>query len=277
MIGQENIFLKFYKKVSMKVSIQAFSDSLLKRHAGLVHAFSPRNYGRKDGTAGELNFGSSGDEQILSHHKKWFLEAMGIEGCDVTRVTQVHGDRVYVLNDASRSEAQVANVAADAIITSLVNRPIAVLTADCIPVVVYDPEREVAGVVHAGRKGTSLNILSKTIGMMKRVYGCHPGDLVVAMGPGIGKCCYEVDAACMEPFADNYPVWTKFAVQLPSGKYMLDLFSANMEDARKAGIGMQRISRTSYCTSCDVDRFFSYRKEGPTGRMMTVAMLRAGG
>jgi len=250
------------------------SINLLNKQPGIVHAFSPRNHERKNGAIGELNFAI--EDPFMRLHKQRFLRSIGIHKDDVFLVRQVHGDAVYTLKGASASHAQVADVPADAILTRLIGMPIGVLTADCIPVVVYDPRLRVAGVIHAGRKGTAQRIVSKTIQAMQNIYGSKPQDILAGMGPGIGACCYEVSAECIEPFKKLYPDWAGFVKPSPSNKFMLDLFSANAEDAQMAGIDPKNISKMGVCTSCQVKRFFSYRREGPTGRMLTVAMLTTG-
>lgn len=253
--------------------LRSTTIKLLRAQLGLIHAFSPRSFELEDGTMGELNFGSLKDSQTMSFHGRLFLRSIGIGNNEIYRVRQVHGDRVYELRDPLSPFEKSADISADAIVTRLVNKPIAVLTADCVPVVVYDSRLHVAGVVHAGRKGTSQKILSKTLETMQKVYGSRPEDILAGMGPGIGGCCYEVDALCIEPFKKNYTGWARFVKKSPSGKFMLDLFAANTEDARMAGLDPKNISQTGLCTSCEVGRFFSYRREGNTGRMMTVAML----
>lgn len=255
----------------MKPFTHSFPMNSLSKQPGLVHAHSSRSYERKDGTTGELNFAS--ENRSMRSNVQWFLRSIGMNKEEVFLVRQVHGDVVYDLKDVSVSFSQVADVLADAIITRLVGQPIGVLTADCIPIVVYDSRLHVTGVIHAGRKGTALGIVSKTIKAMQKLYGCNPQDILAEMGPGIGVCCYEVDADCIEPFKKFYPDWTRLAKPSSSGKFMLDLFSANAEDARVAGIEPENISHTGICTSCQVERFFSYRREGTTGRMLTVAML----
>ena len=257
----------------MKPIIHSSSIKLLNRQPGLVHAFSPRNYEREDGTTGELNFAAGGQSMRL--HMQWLLRSIGINKDEVFLVRQVHGDKIFELKDAS-SCAQGAAVPADAIITRLAGMPIGILTADCIPVVVYDSRLRVAGVIHAGRKSTAQKIVSKTIQAMQKLYGCHPQDILAGMGPGIGVCCYEVSADCIEPFKKYYPGWAGFVKPWPSGKFMLDLFSANVEDAQMAGIEPEKISQIGVCTSCQVEHFFSYRREGTTGRTLTVAMLIPG-
>lgn len=255
----------------MKPTTHLFPKSLLRKQPRLVYSFSPRSLELKDGTTSELNF--TARNPSASSNTQWFLQSIGINKEEVFLVRQVHKDTVYDLKNASVSPTQLAEIPADAIITRQVGLPIGVLTADCIPVVVYDPRLQVAGVIHAGRKGTALKIVSTTIQAMQKIYGCDPKDLLVEMGPGIGVCCYEVDRDCMEPFKKLYPHLTELIKPLPSGKFMLDLFSANREDAHMAGIDPKNISETGFCTSCQVERFFSYRREGTTGRMLTVAML----
>ena len=254
----------------MKSITHSSSIKLLNRQPGLVHAFSPRSYEREDGTTGELNFASEGKSMRL--HRQWFLRSIGINKDEIFLVRQVHGDKVFELKEPS-SCAHGSAVPADAIITRLTGMPIGILTADCIPVVVYDSRLRVAGVIHAGRKGTAQKIVSKTIWAMQKLYGSHPQDIVAGMGPGIGACCYEVNADCIEPFKKYYPGWSEFVKPLPSGQFMLDLFSANVEDCQMAGIEPEKISQLGICTSCRVESFFSYRREGTTGRMLTVAML----
>ena len=255
----------------MKPIPHSFQINSLNKQPDLIHAFSPRSHERKDGTTGELNF-ASGNPSMRSN-MQWFLRSIGMNKDEVFLVRQVHGDTVYDLKDASASSSQVADVPADAIVTRLIGMPIGVLTADCIPVVVYDSRLHVTGVIHAGRKGTALGIVSKTIQAMQTIYGSNSKDILAEMGPGIGVCCYEVDADCIEPFKKFYPDWTRLAKPSSSGKFMLDLFSANAEDAKMAGIEPEKISHAGVCTSCQVERFFSYRREGTTGRMLTVAMI----
>ena len=190
-------------------------------------------------------------------------------------MNQVHGNQVYVLKDPALTAAQVAAVEADALITQLVDRPIGVLTADCVPVILYDPNRHVAGVVHAGRKGTQQRILSKTLATLVRVFGSEPADIIVGLGPAIGGCCYEVDAPCLLPFQHQFVDWERFISKSGKGKYLLNLPSANKLDALSAGVKSKNIFDLGECTACHLERWFSYRREGPTGRLVSLVMLRA--
>ena len=217
--------------------------------------------------------GRKADPGSSEQHRKLLLENLNIGAQEIYFLKQVHGDRVWVLDDPEQSPEKVEQEEADALITHLTEKPIAVLTADCVPVILYDPKKHVTGVIHAGRKGTQMSIVSKTIAMLSRVYGSRAGDVAMATGPAIGGCCYEVDEPCIEPFRNNYQAWESFVTPCSPGRFMLDLLKANEADGFRAGILRENIHRFGECTSCHNDRWFSYRREGTTGRIVSLAML----
>ena len=245
----------------------------LMKHSGLVHGMSPRFCRFPDGGQGVLSFRRDSAGRLSRRDRDCFLRALDIEKDEIFLVRQVHGDRVYILDDSSISHVRVEAEEADAIVTSLTDRPMAVMTADCIPIIVYDFQKHVVGVIHAGRKGTAKKILSKTIEVLKNELRCRSDSICVSMGPGIGGCCYEVDEPCIHSFMENFPGWGHFVHDKGNGKYMLDLYKANAEDAESENIPPQNIFLSRHCTFCEPDRFFSYRREGDTGRMLTLAML----
>jgi hypothetical protein len=257
----------------MKEAISSFSIARLRKFPLLVHATSPRCYEAEGGYKGSLFYYGSRTENIFKTHQQWFLNSLGIKDAFVYRVRQVHGNRVYVLNDPLISVEQVEKEEADAIVTHLSGRPLAVLTADCIPIIIYDPVRHVTGVVHAGRKGTEKFIFSNVVEILVREYGSSPLDLTVGMGPAIRGCCYEVDKSCVSPFLERTPRHNGWVREAKNGKFLLDLLEANRQEGTAAGIPLKNIYSDGPCTSCDSHRWYSYRKEGTTGRMMTLAML----
>ena len=207
-------------------------------------------------------------------HARYFLKSLGIASEEIFIANQVHGNRIYVLENPDLTSEHVAAIEADAIITALVDRPLGVLTADCVPILVYDPKIHVTGVVHAGRKGTQERILSKTLSTLVRVFGSQSADIIVGLGPAIGGCCYEVDEPCLPPFQKQFVDWESFTRNSGDGKYLLDLPHANKLDALSAGVESKNIFNLEQCTSCHPERWFSYRREGPTGRLVSLAMLR---
>lgn len=257
----------------MDAIINPASISSLKIFSGFVHGFSPRYFKTPEGKTEDLLLGRIDDIGNVREHREEFLRTLAIKTDQVFLLKQTHGDRVYVLDDPEKTEADVAKEEGDAIVTHLVDKPLGVLTADCIPIVLYDPVRHVAGAVHAGRKGTEKRILSGTLEVFRDVYGSRIQDICIGMGPGIGGCCYEVDEHCVEPFRENYPDWKCFAKKAPGKKYRIDLFGANEQDAKEAGVPKANIDRSWECTSCSNHRWYSYRREGKTGRLMTISML----
>jgi YfiH family protein len=247
---------------------------LLKNFSSLTHGFSQRNYINPQGEECDLQLGKFGDKNNSSQHRKWFLNSLSIKISDqIFILNQTHSDRVFVLDDLEKTEKEIALEDADAIITHLTEKPIGVLTADCVPIILFDPVQHITGVIHAGRKGTQKRILSKTISMMNSTYGCKVSNIKMGIGPAIGGCCYEVDKSCIDPFINGYPQWENFVKNASAGKFMLDLITANEYDASGAGVLPENISRSGHCTSCDNHRWYSYRREGTTGRILTVSML----
>ena len=257
--------------------MKPFHIDAIRKFPGFVHGFSPRSFESGEGVKTELKLGRKGLQETSAQHMQWFLKSLNIASGEVFILNQVHGNQVYVLEDPDLSPEQVGDVEADALITHLVDRPIGVLTADCVPVILYDPKGHVTGVVHAGRKGTQQRILSATVASLSRVFGSQPADMIVGFGPAIGGCCYEVDAPCLPPFQKNFSDWERFTKQSADGKYRLDLPAANKLDALSAGVRLENIFDLEECTACHPERWFSYRKEGPTGRLISLTMLRDSG
>jgi len=258
----------------MRFSLKTHTIDSFSFFPRLVHAFSPRSFEREKGVHEELLLGRKADPRSSQQHRQLLLENLNIDSKEIFFVKQVHGDRVFVLDDPQKSADQVEQEEADALITHLTEKPIAVLTADCVPIILYDPVNHVAGVIHAGRKGTQMSIASKTISTLSMVYGSRPKDVVMALGPAIGGCCYEVEDLCIAPFRENCRGWENFVTANSQSRFMLDLLKANEMDGARAGISKENIHRSGECTSCNNDRWFSYRREGTTGRIVSLAMLR---
>ncbi len=246
----------------------------LKKFPRLIHGTSPRFFTDEENRRRPLlpRANSGGDE--TREHVSLFLRSLNVAAPQARLVRQVHGDAVFVLKKNDGPQAGSENAEADAIVANETGAPMGILTADCVPVILYDPVAHAAGVAHAGRKGTELGVVSRTLKKMRALYGCEMKNVVMGMGPGIGPCCYEVDAACLEIFKKNYAEWEDLVSPSPNdGRYLLDLFRANEMDAQRAGLKPENIFRSELCTACRSDILYSYRKEGDAGRMITVVML----
>ncbi len=258
----------------MNFFIETHFIDKLKQHENLLHCFTPRSFNTSNKDFIPLYLGRLGTKNINQMHQKWLLKSLKIQGEIIHFVNQIHSNQVYVLQDRNTLPEVTAQIEADAIVTQLTQIPIAIMTADCIPIVLFDPVRHVIGVVHAGRVGTQNEILSKTIGKMVFKFGSSPKDLVLGIGPGICKQCYEVDEICVEPFLERAFPLKDIAEKTSSKKYLLDLLKINQLEAMERGINRKNIFQIGECTSCNNERWYSYRKEGQTGRNITLAMLK---
>ncbi len=188
-------------------------------------------------------------------------------------IRQIHSARVHVAMAAEgEGWKSIADaVEADAVITNLPKLVLTILTADCVPILLYDPEQGAIGAVHAGWKGTIAEILPRTIAKMQAQYGSRAENILIAIGPAIGQCCYEVNSEVAIPFMGYDGAVLNGAAE---GKYQLDLKRVNQIQALKTGIMPEHIELTPFCTSCAKDRFFSYRAEqGCSGRFISAITL----
>ena len=186
---------------------------------------------------------------------------------------QTHGSRIVVIREQetrgweSQSDA-IENC--DALITNMPNTILNILTADCVPVLLYDTKKGVIAAIHAGWKGTQKQIVIKTLQKMKTEFNSNPNDILAGIAPSIGRCCYEVGEDVAKHFFDM----PQSFVQIKD-KYMLDLPYINKEQLLDFGLKEKNIEMSNICTSCHTDRFFSYRKEkGCSGRFVSMIGLK---
>ncbi len=206
-------------------------------------------------------------EAIVANRKRFLKEAAGNTWHIVT-ANQTHGDRVGVIDKpitCGWREQATAIPDTDALITDRKHILLGILTADCVPILLYDPEKEVVGAVHAGWRGSAAHIVQKTVKTMTERFGSNPSFIVAGIGPAIGGCCYEVDENVAKHF-ENYPN----SVIKIGEKYCIDLKDINKYQLLEAGLSPERIEVSDLCTACNNDRFFSYRKEGGcSGRFLS--------
>ena len=160
----------------------------------------------------------------------------------------------------------------DALVTKAEGVSIAVKTADCLPVLIADPDNKAVAAVHSGWRGTLKQIAAETILTMQKVFRSDPARLLVAVGPGIRSCCYEVGPEVSVLFEDRYPE-NGISVAAPGrpDKFLLDMPQTLKIQLNAAGVVPENIHDLGLCTCCNTDTFFSYRAEGKhSGRMMAV-------
>lgn len=160
----------------------------------------------------------------------------------------------------------------DAVITNLKGVCVAIKTADCVPVLLYDPKRKVVAAVHAGWRGTVQNIVIMTIQKMMKDFGTNPSDLIAGIGPSISPEVYEVGEEVWKQFEPHFCLPTN---PPKPDKRLLDLWKANLYQLIISGVPPEHVEVARICTLSDPDRFFSARRDGiKTGRMAMGIMIR---
>lgn len=189
-------------------------------------------------------------------------------------VKQVHRDNILVIDkpvdDIITFAMDAIQRPFDAIITNQSHIGIGVVTADCLPVLLYDPVQSVIAAVHAGWRGTIKGILPKVVGQMVYMFKCRVEDIVAGTGPAIGACCYVVGETVIRPLRSINPEWERYLTPLEDGKARLDLTALNIRQIEGVGILEKNIFGVDLCTSCNEGLFFSYRRDGiSAGRMIS--------
>jgi hypothetical protein len=275
------------------------------RFPWLWHGFSTRLGGEStvyclEGAPAELNLGftSEDNREIVLRNRRLYTEA--VTGDPDTRLVclrQIHSTLLVIplSGDALRAEPRKG----DGLITNEAGLLIGIQTADCIPVLVADLKRRVVAAFHAGWRGTVERIVEKGVGRMRLEFGSRPEDLLAAIGPGIGRCCYAVGEEVLSSFESQFiyarelfsevystdPVRTKYPMlfltqRAPGHSEMgpslhLDLVEANRRQLLAAGLSPSSIQSIGGCTNCQPELFFSHRAaQGRAGRMMAVIGIR---
>ena len=225
---------------------------------GFRHGFTTREGGGSRGPFRSLNLSASvGDdpERVLENWER-LRQATGLA---FARVRQVHGCRV-VEADAGAEPGEEA----DAVISAFPGVAASVSVADCAPVLIADPRSGSAAAVHAGWRGTLARAAAEGVRALVERHGARPSDLLAAIGPSIGPCCFEVSRELAVRFRDELGAATGNPRNLGS---RADLWLANEQILRAAGLARRRIEVLGRCTSCEDDVFFSHRRDqGRTGR-----------
>lgn len=247
------------------------TSGLLDKHAKLSHAFTTRHQGVSHAPYHSNNIAfhvGDDDRDVLKNHKA-LATHLSYDLDRLVHMRQIHSDQIVIVDEDSSFDDPPE---CDALITDIKEKPLMVMTADCTPVLLYDPVKEVIAAIHAGRAGAFKDIVTKSIVTMHEHFGSEPADILSALGPSIGVCCYEVDEkidreATLLGFA--------FAIQRRDAHYFLDVNMILRRRLEEAGIRREHIEDLGECNACHNGTFFSYRADGQrTGRMAGIIALK---
>ena len=243
-------------------------------HLPFTHGFFTRKGGASSGIFAGLNcgHGSSDQQEIVQINCNRVAEAMGVAPERLCFLHQCHSADVVTITVPLASDIRYK---ADAMVTNVPNLALSILTADCQPILMADPEARIVGAAHAGWKGALAGVIEASIDAMERL-GADRRRIIAVIGPCIGPDSYEVGADFRERFIKAGSSHTRFFRPTPDGKYLFDLPAFGLDRLQRAGI--VQAEWTGQCTCSDPDLFFSYRRstrarEVDYGRQVSVIRL----
>ena len=246
---------------------------------GAAHCFTTRWGGVSRGIYESLNLAENreDDEDAVRENYERICSAIHVDMHSLVFSNQVHGDTIrHVTGGDIHTLFTPVPYEADSLITDETDLPLIIFTADCVPILLWDGVRGAVAAVHAGWRGTALDIAGKTVLRMEDEFGCRPENLRAAIGPCISACCFETDEDVPEAMRKELGVVAdRFIGHRPGGKFTVDLKAVNAFLLRRAGLDGDRIDVSSECTACKCDKYWSHRKSnGLRGSQAAIIMLK---
>lgn len=232
------------------------------------HAFTTRLGGVSEGMYAKMNMSfSNGDkrENVMENYRR-ICSSVNIDINKLVLSQQTHTNNVRIVTEQDIGkgifkERDYTDV--DGLITNIPGVALVTQYADCTPLLFCDPVKKVVATSHAGWRGTVSEIGKITVEKMQQHFGCNPKDIIAAIGPSIGVCCYEVDDIVYTPLSKiDYLDMDKIITRKENGKYMLNLWETNRQILINAGVKEENIDVTDLCTNCHPDIFHSHRFTG---------------
>ena len=255
------------KKVENK-GIALWQFERLAEESGIRHFVTDRNT-NVHGKPFTLSYSSLPDKEEVRSNRKLLAGAMGIDESLLFLPSQVHKTRiVHVSTETSKADLTDT----DALITSHKGICVAVMSADCVPILLWDPRQEIIAAVHSGWRGTVARILEKTLHEMKQRYGTDGRDVLAAIGPSVSQESYEVGIEVMASVNESFGHVNDLMIPVKDGKAKLDLWKANVRQLLGFGVPIPNIEVSNLCTVIHNQYFFSARK-GDSGRFAAGLMM----
>jgi len=213
-------------------------------------------------------YNESGEDEEVLDNRKIFLNKLGLSEKNVVGVRSMHGDNIEIVINKDCGNFICDT---DGLITSQRNVYLSITVADCLPVIIFDPLKEVICLVHCGWKGLEKKIIEKAVKKITDNFNVDSNKLIGGIGPGIGRCHFDVKEDFLPRFK-SYPD----AIVIKDGKNYIDLKMIAKRQLEIAGIKKGNIEMSPVCTYCQSDKYFSYRKDksSPVQAMITVAGIK---
>lgn len=257
------------KKSKQELKLLKFNN--LWQIPGLIHFVTTRSGGVSNRPYASLNLGLHTDDNPdhIMANRSLLAVACGISQDKFLYASQVHSGDVKIIDkEAIRNGVLSQSPRTDASITSVPGICLMVMVADCVPLILFDPQERVSAVIHAGWRGTVKHITSNTIRTMVEHFGCNPADIIAGIGPSIGPCCYEVGEDVRSFVEESFGTSEGYLIPgKHASKPHFDLWYANHKQLTDSGVKPENIETSEICTLCNSETFFSSRASGGvTGR-----------
>ena len=245
----------------------------------LIHCMSTRIGGISTGECSSLNLGFSRNDkkENVTANFETICTSLGIKLESLVFSNQTHDNKLKIVGEKDRGkgyclESDITGI--DGLITSVPGVTLVTFYADCVPVFMYDADRNVAALVHSGWRSTLKDIAAEAVIKMAEVFNCRPASITAAIGPSIGKCCFEVGEDVYSLFSAKYGE-PGFYRSIGAGKWKIDLQGIIVKALERCGVDPANISQCDICTRCRRDLFFSHRGDGgKTGSMAAFMHLK---
>lgn len=240
----------------------------------VVHGFTSAQGGVSRGRICGFNLGFrvKDDENAVRENYRLLAEDLGIYLDRTVLAKQTHTKNIRIVTEADAGKGIVRDSDiedTDGLVCNIPNMALVVFSADCIPILMYDRKSRAVAAVHSGWRGTVQRIGSAAVEAMEENFGSRPSDIIAAIGPGIGPCCFEFGED-----AQNY-FDRKYLTEREGGKFLVNIWEMNRDILIESGLQTQNIDLSGVCTVCNSDKYYSYRThKDKTGRQAAVIMLR---
>jgi YfiH family protein len=251
-------------------AILTYEFESLRARRGVSHAVFARHGGVSPAPWQSLNLSrSTGDSaENIEENFRRVCGAFGLTPAQAVTSVQVHGRQVATVGANEHGKRLPS---CDGLVTNTPGTLVVQRHADCPPIMLYDPVQHAAGVAHAGWRGTLAGIAPRMVSAMREAYGSEPGDLIAAIGPAIGACCYAVGTEVREAFATQHSDGERWIRDGADGRSYLDLWEANR--AMLLAAGVKEVEVAGICTACHVHDFYSARRENRRNGCFAAAIV----